>query len=337
MALSVFRGCLLGGKMKRERSNQKLTKADFEKFEYHDTRYYGVFYTKTESGINVKIDPKRFKNTVGCSFSDAQTKIINARQTHYFYPKKSEYYDYCCNVFADRIQEIQDYWEEHYKKLITHAKKRIEKPKKVTPGNNMFLMQGVAEYDEAVMMSNWENMQNECEYTEKCFEVVASLYASFIHQMASQIEAVTVLVLSKQNAIIDRFDRNTLYATAAGNNRKVTDLPSFKYYDKLYCLWNFIKHNSLSTYEKLSSMYPDLIREDEEYKQGFPAFYIINFTDELIMELLNGCNSFFMEYCELVYRENYEEAQWNYGRYFKNMVDEQIELFTNPLGLPWYL
>ena len=39
--------------MKRDRSNQKLTKGDFEKFEYHDTRYYGLFYTKTETGINV--------------------------------------------------------------------------------------------------------------------------------------------------------------------------------------------------------------------------------------------------------------------------------------------
>lgn len=323
--------------MKRDRSNQKLTRADFEKFEYHDTRYYGLFYTKTENGINVKIDPKRFKNTVGYQFSDVQTNIINARHTHYFYPKKREYYDYCCNMFEDRIREIQNYWEEHYKKLITYARKKIEKPKKVTPGDNMLFMQGIAEYDEAVMMSSWENMRNRYEYMQKCFEVVASLYASFIHQMASQIEAVTVLVLSKQNAIIDRFDRNILYATVTGNSRKVTELSSFKYYDKLYCLWNFIKHNSLSTYEKMSYKYPDLIREGEEYKQGYPAFYIINFTDELIIELLNGCSLFFMEYCELAYKENYDEAQWNYGRYFADMVHEQIELVTNPLGLPWYL
>lgn len=67
--------------MKRDRSNQKLTKADFEKFQCHDTRYYGLFYKKTENGIIVKIDPKRFKNAVGCQFSDVQTNIINAR--HY--------------------------------------------------------------------------------------------------------------------------------------------------------------------------------------------------------------------------------------------------------------
>jgi hypothetical protein len=323
--------------MKKDRSNQKLTKADFEKFADYDTRFYGLFYTKTDNGIKVKIDIKRMKSTVGCTLSDKQIQIINQRRTHYFYPKKSEYEDYCCNMFADRIRDIQNYWEEHYKKLITYAKERIKKPKKIMPGNQMLLMQGIVEYDEAVMMSNWENYKNQYEYAEKCFAVVASLYASFIHQTASQIEAVTVLVLSKQNAMRDRFDRNTLYATAVGGDKKVDELPSFKYYDELYCLWNFIKHNSISTYEKLCSTYPELIYEDAEYKQGFPAFHIVKFSDELILELLCGCDSFFKEYCELVYKENYDEAQWNYGRYFLNMVKEQIELITNPIGLPWYI
>lgn len=323
--------------MKRDRSSQKLTKADFEKFAYHDTRFYGLFYTKTDNGIKVKIDLKRLKSIVNDGLSDEQMKIINRRRTHYFYPKKSEYYDYCCNVFASRIRDIENYWEEHYKELISYAKKRIDEPKELMPGDNMLLMQGIAEYDEAVMMSNWENMRNRFEYEKKCYEVVASLYASFIHQMASQIEAVTVLVLSKQNAMDNRFDRNVLYATAVGKDKKVDELPSFKYYDKLYCLWNFIKHNSISTYEKLRSAYPELIYEKAEYKQGFPAFYLINYSDKLVIELLNGCNSFFMEYCELVYKENYDEAQWNYGRYFLNMVNKQIELITNPLGLPWYI
>ena len=221
--------------MKRDRSNQKLTKDDFEKYEYHDTRYYGLFYIKTGTGIKVKIDPKRMKRTVDYELSDKQMIIINRRQTHYFYPKKSEYEDYCCNLFADRIKDLQNYWEEHYKELITYANRKIKKPEQILAGNHMLLMQGIAEYDDAVMMSIYENTKNQIEYEQKCSEVVASLYASFIHQMASQIEAVTVLVLSKQNAITDRFNRNTLYKTATGNDSKVSELPSFKYYDKLYC------------------------------------------------------------------------------------------------------
>ena len=58
----------------------------------------------------------------------------------------------------------------------------------------------------------------------------------------------------------------------------------------------------------------------------------------ILMQAIGGeFDSFFKEYCELVYKENYDEAQWNYGRYFLDLVDEQIELITNPLGLPWYI
>ena len=53
--------------------------------------------------------------------------------------------------------------------------------------------------------------------------------------------------------------------------------------------------------------------------------------------MLDGCDNFFKEYCELVFEENYTEAQWNYGRFFLNIVKEEIENITNPLGIPWYL
>jgi hypothetical protein len=109
------------------------------------------------------------------------------------------------------------------------------------------------------------------------------------------------------------------------------------YYDKIYCLWNFIKHNSISTYEKLKTVFPEILHDDIQYQQGFSGFTIIKFSDDLICELLTGCECFFKEYCELVFEENYAEAQWNYGRFFLNIVKEEIENITNPLGLPWYL
>ena len=323
--------------MKKDRSKQKLTKEDFEKFEYHDTRFYGLFYNKTDEGTKVKIDPKRFCYATNGDFAEEVLAVINKRRTHYFYPRKSEYHDYCCNVFADKIKQIRSYWEEHYRELITFAKERIEKPRLETPGSNMLFMSGTIDYDEAIDMSRMQNAQNEASYHEECYRLVTSLYASFVHQMASEIEAVTVYVLTKENALDERFNRNILYATAVNKNKKISDLPSFHYYDKLYCLWNFIKHNSTSTFEKLKTSFPEVLYEDIEYKQGFSAFTAIKFSDELIYEMLDGCDNFFKEYCELVFEENYTEAQWNYGRFFLNIVKEEIENITNPLGIPWYL
>ncbi len=323
--------------MKKDRSKQKLTKKDFEKFPYHDTRFYGLFYTKTDNGVKVKLDLKRFCYTTNRNFAPEESAVINNRRTHYFYPKKSDYDDYCCNVFAKKINQIKSYWENHYKELITFAKEKIEKPAKATPGNNTFFTNGIIDYDEAIDMSRMSNAVNEGFYQQECYRVVTSLYASFVHQMVSEIEAVTVYVLTKENALHGHFNRNVLYATAVRKNKCISDLPSFHYYDKLYCLWNFIKHNSISTFEKLKAVFPEVIYDDVDYEQGFSGFTIIKFSDELIYELLDGCDQFFKDYCELVFEEKYEEAQWNYGKYFLDIVDEEIENITNPLGIPFYL
>ncbi len=323
--------------MKRDRSKQHLVKADYEKFRHHDTRYYGLFYKKDENGICVKVDLKRLQTTTGYSFTDAQLKVINRRKTHYFYPQKGEYSDYCCNIFSTRIQNIQEYWNNHYRDLIQYASSRIEKPAEKMTGDCGLFMSGILEFDEAQMWATLENVKNEERYRWECDLAVRSLYAQFIHQMASQIEAVTVTVLTRKNAIEKQFCRNILYATAAGKAQKVTGLPSFRYYDKLYCIWNFIKHNSQSTYEKLNGTFPEVICRGNEYHQGESAYCFINFSDELIQELLDGCDAFFKEYCELVFDENYEEAQWNYGKYFFDIVDDTREMIINPMGLPWCL
>ena len=162
------------------------------------------------------------------------------------------------------------------------------------------------------------------------------MYAQYVHQMASQIEAVTVYILSQKNVNVEHFNRSVLYGTGAGKTKMIQELHSFNYYDKLYCLWNFIKHNSKSTYEKLKESHPKLLVDGIEYKQGQPAYGIINFSDELILDLLNGCRAFFKEYCSLVFDEDYEEAQWNYGTYFLDIIKDCQDAILNPFGLPFY-
>lgn len=323
--------------MKKERSKNKLTKEDYDKFPYEDTRHYGLFYSKSGDKFKVKIDPKRFCYSLNIQFIEPVMSVINSRKTHYFYPRKSKYHDYNCNVFETMIQSIKEYWDNHYKDLIIFANNRIEKPDPLIPAGNDAFMRGVIDYDEVSMINRFEKAQNEMRYEQECYRVINSMYASFIHQMASQIESVAVYVLNRENAMKNTFNRNMLYSTAVGKNMGVTDLPSFKYYDMLYCLWNFIKHNSLSTFEKLYSSYPELLPEDVDYEQGIPAYSVIKFSDNLIIELLDGCSSFFKEYCKLVFDEDYDEAQWNNGDFFYEHVRDFINMYINPMNLPYYL
>ena len=68
----------------------------------------------------------------------------------------------------------------------------------------MHFMMGVIDYNEAEMMNRYNNSVNETRYQQECYKLVSSLYASFVHQFASQIESATVYVLNRENAIKDR-------------------------------------------------------------------------------------------------------------------------------------
>ena len=322
--------------MKRERKSRYCNRLSYDEYHYTDTRYFGVWVYGTQENMRVKVDPKRFTRSTGKQFSEEQLAVINKRRSTYFYPAKPLYFSYNCNVFFDTIYKIRAKWLNHFQPLVKIAIERIKQPRRNTAGDSDLFMQGIIDCDEANIWASVSNEIARARYQRECNEVVASLYAQFLHLLASQIEAVTVKVLTKEKALTDRFDRNIFYATAVGKEKTPEQLPSFKYYDKLYCIWNFIKHNSGSTYNTLKGRYPEALC-DSEYKQGELAVNYLRFTDSLVLQLIDGCAEFFKEYCELVFGENYAEAQWNYGGYFVEAVDDKMDDIDNPLGLPDFI
>ena len=326
--------------MKRERkcknTNYELYKYLDAKSKIDDTRYWGLFRlqkNKEHTANDIKIDPKRFQKMTYHHFTEEQLKIINARKTHYFFPKKYYSTDYNCNIFISEINDIKSYWNTQFLPLIKTSVNNIKKPKELTPGDYHNLQCGISGPGAAQAWANFANMSQANEYREQCFVTLFSLYSEFFHFMASRFEAILVKVLSKNNALADKFDRNIFYATAIGKDKSIQELEHFKYFDKLYCIWNFIKHNSASTYKTLNDRYPEIIYSKEPYEQGELALYYIKFSEQLINEIIDGCIEFFKEYCSLVFNENYQEAQWNYTTYFTSIVRDEIENIINPLGL----
>ena len=99
---------------------------------------------------------------------------------------------------------------------------------------------------------------------------------------------------------------------------------------------NFLTSYKRHTILFESFRYPNILVEDSNYKQGALAIYFIKFSDEMVLDILNGCIRFFKEYCELVFNEDYDQAQWNYNEYFLDTVKQTIKNITNPLGLDWW-
>lgn len=325
--------------MKRERYSRNKDKNLYLKLDKYcdvrDMRYWGLF-DANKKGINLKIDPKRFQKALCFKFDENQLKIINNRKTHYFLPKKIYWQDYNCNIFQYEIDEIKKYWLKHFKELINREVNRIKKPQELMPGDYYNLQCGISGTGAAQAWANWQNMKNKQIYINECSSLISCLYAQFLHYMTSRIEAITIKVLTTNKIIKDRFDRKEFYKTLKSKEIAMEQMEYFSYYDKLYCIWNFIKHNSFSTFKTLNDRYPELIYCADKYQQGDLAIYFLKFSNELIEDLLNGIEKFFKEYCKIVFDEDYDEAQWNYSDYFIERANDEIESITNPLGLQWW-
>ncbi len=324
--------------MKKRKANYNsvnLYKKLEEAAQYEDTRYYGVFLygNKKQDQRRVRIDPKRYQKKAR-KLSEAQLTIINNRLDHYFYPAKNKYLDYNCNIFLEEIKDIKVDWYNTYKGLIQREQERIVKPKELVAADDDNFMCGITDYEESSSCAFMTNLRNSIKYEREVSKIVGSLYAQFFHQMVSRIEAITVYVLSRNGKNVERFDRNALY-DYAGEQGTAREFLNYCFHDKMYCIWHFIKHNSLSTYDKLKSKYPDVLVE-AEFKQGYLAYTYVKFSENLILELLNGCGEFFKEYCLCVYHENFDEAQWNYDDYFMQPVDDEIQMLRDPFGLSNY-
>ena len=285
---------------------------------YKESEYYGIFgydlsdYSERVSYETIDIDPKRYQKILG-KLSPEQLEVINGRKTHYFRPAKRHRRDYNCNIFSDEIESIKSDWSNIFKGVIQREQARVKEPKELVAADDENFMCGITDYEESSTWAVMTNLRNRIKYDNEVFKIVNSLYAQFFHQMASCIEAVTIFVLAKNGKNVEHFERNALYDYAGEK-------------DKLYCIWNFIKHNSLSTYEKLKSKYSDVL-VDSEFKQGYLACYFVKFSEDLILEILEGCGEFFKEYCACVYHEDFNEAQWNYDDYFiQPMLDYYDEI-----------
>jgi len=286
----------------------------------------------------IKIDPKRYGKKLW--LSDNMLAIINKRNGHYFQPAKKSFFDFKCNIIVSCVSDIRKDWLETFLPRIKAELKKV-KAKEHTIGDDYLFQCGILDHGEAYTNANMKNMWAQIEADEKRWKLRLSLYSQFFHQMVSTIEAVTVQIMTLCGFKEKRFDRNKFYEFKGVQQDRIKKLEGFSAYDKMYLIWHFIKHNSLSTYTALKANYPEVLvkfkdedKERHSYKQGNLAIFYVNFNEALIDELLNGVELFFKNYCRLVFEEDYDIAQWNYDGFFLNNVNNEIEGMKNPLGLP---
>jgi hypothetical protein len=289
-----------------------------------------VFIEGQAKDSYVLIDPKRYGKSF--TITEEMKVVINKRIGPRFRPAKKRHLDYNINYMSKAVSEIRQRWEHTYKPIINGVLSET-KGKLFTPGNDDLYQSGILDHTEAATNAFMKTAISQHKAEMERNTLYHSLYAQFFQHMASQTEALFIKVLTQNGYEGDKFSRNVLYAFKGNNPESVKNLTGFVEYDQMYAIWNFIKHNSLSTYNALQGILPEALREDE-YSQGDLGCFFVKFDDNLISTILAGVERFAKDYCRLVFSEDEHEARWNSDEYFLSEVRNAIEESGNPLGLP---
>jgi len=248
-----------------------------------DTRYYGVFMKGEDEARHILVDPIRYQKMF--HVSDAQIKknmkeVMGKRHGDLFHPAKKKYLDYNINVVTDELAKIRRHWEGDLKPLIARILSEIC-GKQFSSGDDELLHSGIIDYEEAAVRATMKTWLSTSLAEFKKDELYASLYSAYFHQLASQIEGVILKILTRNGYKEETFSRKQFYKFRPNLEKEIHDLKGHTEFDKLYTIWCFLKHNSLSMYKALKEKFPEVLKEEayeykkEAYEQGQMAIYEI--------------------------------------------------------------
>lgn len=307
------------------KKSSKTIRKDYTKLEneYDNRGHYGLFI---KSG-RVKLDTKRYKK-----FFKLPDNKIEHRKSVYYTPSRIRKYDYLSNIFIDKLLQLKRLWINEFSKAIDI----IKTPKQVEDDvRTVNLMDGVLDYDEANMSGMLANIRRQKPYKF----VIKSIYAQFFQQMMAEINALSLRVMVSQGYKSEDFSKKAFDIFIQGkqksNQIQFPDFDNYYIFDRAYLVWNFLKHNSLRSYDELKRKYPEMIYDpNNNYKNGDLALTVLKIDERYILDCLENLHKFFDEVCERGFDENIKDAKWDYDDYFIEQVDLEIEGITNPLGLP---
>ncbi|XMB85842.1 hypothetical protein RJG79_10595 [Mycoplasmatota bacterium WC44] len=296
---------------------------NYDLYTYDDAEFYGLLRHKNG---RYKIDTKRMKCGSLFRLDDKMLNVMENRSTKYFFPKHQHKHDYAINVFRDKLNILISDWNTEYKPMIS----KIKSPDDVEDSTRMhYISTGVYEYDEVGFKGLMAGLRRKRKYVD----IIAGFYSQYILQMTSIVEATTIQVLSERGVYVDKFNRDTLYRWYMNcTDYDIRKLDSFKAYDKIYSLWNFLKHNSLSTYETMVKVCPEMLGDAEfSPSNGILAIKYVEFEEDMITKLLSNLIAFFEDICEKCFNEEPEESKWNYDNYFLQILQDDIDMWNNPI------
>ena len=264
---------------------------DAQLFDLQDTRYYGVFIKGKDEDLanpfnskdhHVLVDPirylKQFNNVYDTEIKENIEKAIGKSL---FCPAKKRYLDYNINVVKEEFAKIKWHWQKDLKPLIARILSEIcgKQFTSYDGYDDELLRGGIINHEEAMDRARRRTFESKSFAESKKKELYEDLYSSYFHQLASKIESVILKILTRNGYAEETFSRKKFYGFCPKLEDKVRSLECHTEFDKLYTIWCFLKHNSISSYKDLKEKFPAVLKEEafeykkEVYEQGIMSMY----------------------------------------------------------------
>lgn len=314
------------------KSTHKTQRFDYKKIEQDgNPRSHLEFFGIHRKSGRLHIDTKRFKKIL---LQDGVQKFLQDgmfknRTTTYLIPAKVHRHDYKVNIVRDLLSNLQKDWNCEFKPLLT----KIETPDEVYDKSRMNMVSMTScsdDYDEIEVESRLEAIKRIPKYDS----VILSLYCQFICKICAEVDRFTLILLKSLGYSQKDFGMRDFRAFTDGLKHQnhanlIEKLSGFNAFDMLHRINNFLKHNTLFSYNELKKKFPENVKSNingKPYESGMFAGDWIVVKKGYIDRLFQKLNNFFEDYCHTFVGEDLEGSKWNYDDYFRDVFREIIVL-----------
>ena len=315
-------------------NNMNLTRStnifDYTNIPREDIRYFGIH----KIADRVSIDTARYKHILeeDGAIEFLPNGLLLASSSQYFTPAYKCRHDYKINLFCDLIDELKREWFEEYRPLFKH----IKTPKQVYESNRLEQMMYTScsdDLDEIECTAMLEAIYREPRYAR----AIHSLYCNFISKISTEIDRIILIVITDLGYKSSDFNFNAFAKFSDGlqkdkNGEKISKLKKYNAFNLLHKINNFLKHNTVTSYNDLKKWYPKNVASIENgtakvnYENGMFAGDWIIIEKDYIDNLFDKLIIFFKDYCKKYLMENVDDADWNYDEYFINVYNKIVDL-----------
>ncbi len=316
----------------------KTTKYDYSKYDgIEETWDYDILKNEDFFGVHMinsrlEIDVERYKKACKIvGIEDFIPELFKNSEVKYYMPSRQNRDDYIVNIYIDSLNELMSDWNNEYKPIFSKIKTPHEVKENYRLSSLMYTSNS-DDFDEIDIESSLAGIKRTSTYNR----IVNELYCIFVGKICTEVDRISLYAMTKSGYTDTDFSFKQFRAFSEGMLNgtecyKIEKLNKYNAYNMLHKLNNFLKHNSIDSYNTLKKFYPNNVRSVENktaefpYKNGiFASDWIIlkeNYIDEVLKKLI----IFFSDYCEKFCKENQNRANWDYDDYFLNAIRQMSD------------